>query len=322
MKLHALFLFALLIGRGTLSAQTINLEGSWKFNIGDKAQWASPTFDDADWEYIHAPSPWEDEGFNGYDGFAWYRKKFDGRKLDKNETYYLGLGFIDDTDEVFVNGKLIGFSGSPPPKFKTAFNSERKYTLPTDVVNFIGENTIAIRVYDVTHGGGIVDGDLGIFRLPRSKSMLVDLQGIWSFATSWTNDPITREKDWKNIMVPGAWEHQGYWKYDGFAWYKRTFTLPEKFTNEPLVLVLGKIDDFDKVYLNGKLIGRTNDRKPFGSSQSFSKTRVYDIPAEVLKRNGINTIEILVEDMGNIGGIYEGPVGITTRDNAYRYEDD
>ena len=106
----------------------------------------------ANWEKIYAPSPWEDEGFNGYDGFAWYRKKFDGKELSKDESYYLNLGFIDDCDEVYLNGVLIGFSGSMPPKFKTAFNNERKYPLSNESINFYGMNTLAIRVFDVTLG--------------------------------------------------------------------------------------------------------------------------------------------------------------------------
>ncbi len=311
-------LFSTLLFSTQAFSQLIHLEGQWKFHLSDRSEWSSSDFDDSRWESIYAPSAWEDEGFNGYDGFAWYRKKFDGTKLDKTENYYLSLGFIDDTDEVYVNGTLIGFSGTMPPKFKTAYNQERKYSLPPGILNYDGANTIAIRVYDVTLGGGIIEGNLGIYRSAKSN-LLIDLQGIWSFATSWSGEEIKKESEWKKILVPSPWEHQGFYKYDGYAWYKRTFTLPENFTTDPLVLLVGKIDDFDKVYLNGKLIGSTNDHRPFGLSGSFQKSRVYDIPATALNKKGVNTIEILVEDMGNIGGIYEGPVGITTRMNYERY---
>src|SRR5258708_13073666 len=106
-------------------SQVINLTGEWKFHIDDDVSWSSSTLDDSRWESIHAPSPWEEQGFNGYDGFAWYRKKFDGRTLDRNANYYLGLGFIDDADEVYVNGRLIGFSVSIPPCFNTPYNNNR-----------------------------------------------------------------------------------------------------------------------------------------------------------------------------------------------------
>ncbi|HLZ16893.1 MAG TPA: beta galactosidase jelly roll domain-containing protein [Cyclobacteriaceae bacterium] len=318
MKYLFLFIAASLLKFTPGIAQEVNLKGHWKFHIGDKATWSSTHFDDADWEVIYAPSPWEDEGFNGYDGFAWYRKKFDGHQLEKGENYYLNIGFIDDADEVYLNEKLIGFSGSMPPRFKTAYNSERKYPIPNEAINFDGDNVIAIRVFDVTLGGGIIEGDLGIYRAAKNR-MLVDLQGLWDFVP--VGDREEKENvEWKKIIVPSSWEHQGY-RYDGLAWYKRTFVIDSKIIDrdEDLVLLLGKIDDFDKTYLNGKLIGRTNDGQPFGQSDSYERLRVYPIPLNLLKKKAPNTIEVLVEDMGNIGGIYEGPVGITTRTAYERY---
>lgn len=298
--------------------QEINLRGNWKFHIGDKPIWATIHFDDADWESIYAPSPWEDEGFNGYDGFAWYRKKFDGLKLSKTDTYYLNIGFIDDADEVYINEKLIGFSGSMPPKFKTAYNYERKYPIPSDVINFDGENIVAIRVFDVMQGGGIIEGNLGIYHAPKNR-MLVDLQGLWDFLPVGDNEDKV-DVGWKKIIVPLPWEHQGY-KYDGLAWYKRSFTIDSKIidSNDDLVLLLGRIDDFDKTYLNGKLIGSTNDGMALRQSRSYTKLRAYSIPHNLLKANAPNTIEVLVEDIGETGGIYNGPVGIATRASYEKY---
>lgn len=319
MKHKGILLTVLLLISGTLFSQVIDLRGAWKFHIGDNSSWSSKDFNDASWESIEVPSAWEDQGFNGYDGFAWYRIRFDGRRLNKNEFYYLNLGFIDDADQVFLNGKFVGFSGQLPPKFKTAYNNERRYTLPNDLINFSGMNTIAVRVFDVVHGGGIIDGDIGIYAAGRNNRLLIDLQGIWQFTPSRNEERVKNNLAWENIMVPSPWEYQGYPKYDGFGWYKRTFTIPKDFTKESLVLILGKIDDFDKVYFNGTLIGSTNDHQPFGSSHSYEEVRVYSIPPTLLVRNGINTIEVLVEDTGNIGGIYEGTVGITTRSNYERY---
>lgn len=307
-----LFFFFVLISN-TLSAQVINLKGTWKFHVGDDRSWAAVNFDDSGWDAIQVPAAWEDKGFNGYDGFAWYRIQFDGRKLKKEDVYYLNLGFIDDADEAFLNDKLVGFSGQcPPTRFKTAYNSERKYVLPSQYINFSGVNAIAIRVFDGMNRGGIVDGEIGIFSMNDAGGLLINLQGIWSFAKSREGERVTDKDEWQNIMVPGAWEFQGHSKYDGFAWYKRSFTIPATFTKEELVLLIGKIDDFDKVYINGKLIGSTNDKEGYGRSLSFEKSRAYTIPQTLLKRNGTNVIEVLVEDIGNIGGIYEGIIGITT----------
>lgn len=307
-----LLCFIFLSGYG----QNIKLRGDWKFHIGDNLKWASPEFDDSSWETIWVPSPWEDEGFNGYDGFAWYRKTFNGNLLSRGDQYYLNLGYVDDCDVVYLNGYAIGLSGSMPPKFKTAYNTERKYAIPADIINYNGGNVLAVRVFDVTLSGGIVDGAIGIYKA-RASHMIVDLQGLWDFAV--TRSESVKPDDWNKVMVPSMWEHQGYPKYDGYAWYRKSFELPTSLPSENLYLLAGKIDDFDKVYLNGKLIGATRDNRSMGFSQSYEKLRAYEIPKSILKSEGANLLEVFVEDMGLGGGIYEGPVGVITESNLRRY---
>lgn len=291
----------------TLSAQerVLSLAGYWKFNIGDKPVYALPPYNDNSWKKIRVPGTWEDQGFNGYDGFAWYRLQFDGNRLPDGPLT-LDLGYIDDCDEVYLNGKLIGYSGSFPPKFYTAFDAHRRYAIPDEALNRKGPNVIAVRIFDVTLEGGIVRGDPGIYRRPKSESLLIDLAGIWEFRRGRSD-----RNEWEPIMAPVAWERDGHNHYDGFAWYRKTFILPEGYENRDLLFIGGKMDDFDQTYVNGQLIGSTNDGQRFGRSQSFSRSRVYRIPAHVL-RPGENVITILIEDIGNVGGIYEGPLGITT----------
>ncbi|MEM8568748.1 MAG: sugar-binding domain-containing protein [Bacteroidota bacterium] len=300
-------------------SQLVDLGGRWKFSIGDKKEWAKANFDDSDWESLWVPSKWEEEGFYGYDGFAWYRKEFDGKELPQNEKLYLNLGYIDDADEVYFNGELIGFSGSMPPKFRTAYQAERNYLIPTSLINYSDKNIIAVRIFDATQWGGIIGGDLGVYTVEERSPILIDLQGLWSFALSRSGRPVEDDENWEKIMVPIPWEKQGFRRYDGFAWYRTTFELPEGESKENLILLLGKIDDFDEVYVNGELIGATNDRRRYGRSTSYDQKRAYDIPSHLIKATGKNSIEILVEDIGNVGGIYEGPVGITTKSKYYRY---
>ncbi|MBL6446052.1 beta galactosidase jelly roll domain-containing protein [Fulvivirga sp. 29W222] len=316
LRIVFLSVLSFLINASLAQERLINLEGSWKFSIGDKQSWADPFYDDSSWETIHAPEIWENQGFHGYDGFAWYRKSFDVTNLPKSKSLYLHLGHIDDADEVYLNGKLIGFSGHMPPKFKTAYKAERQYTFPAQYLNKNGPNVIAVRVFDVTREGGISSGRLGIYASSYSSSLIVDLQGVWSFRIDARGYMKT---DWEQIMVPIPWEPQGYENYDGWATYKKSFVLPAGTSVENLVLVLGKIDDFDRTYLNGKLIGITRDDRPLGKSISYYESRAYTIPPGLIKLNEKNTIIIEVEDIGMTGGIWKGPVGVTTATKYYRY---
>ncbi len=294
----------------------VDLRGYWKFNIGDNLDWAKANYDDSRWTEVFVPSDWEDEGFHGYDGFAWYRVGFE-LDLDPSDPHeiYLDLGFIDDIDEVYVNGKLIGRTGTFPPRFKTAYNSRRFYYLPVDVLNLNGVNSLSVRVFDTVLNGGIVSGKIGVYanRYPTRNSIM--LQGLWKFKRGIREEytyPDYNDSDWDNIIVPGFW-HEMKSNIGSFGTYRKSFRLPESMSDsEDLILVLGKIDDFDRVFINGKFIGETYDGRRFGSSTSYSQRRAYAIPPEVLNRYGENIITVEVENIGGNAGIYEGPVGITT----------
>ncbi len=302
----------------------ISLEGRWKFNIGDGKEWGHPDFDDSNWETIPVPAMWENEGFHGYNGFAWYRKMFNGSYLTRNQPLFLFLGYIDDADEVYVNGNLVGKSGSFPPKFATAYKAFRKYMIPSSFINYNGNNLISVRVYDKYGEGGIVGGDVGIYTSKGIPNMVMGLEGTWSFKAGddpqWKNR-YYNDQDWEQIAVPSPWENQGFHRYDGFGWYRKTIRFTEDQLDEPLALVLGKIDDFDQTFFNGKMIGSTNDGRSYGRSWSFSKIRVYDLPADLIKVGQTNTIAIRVMDIGNVGGIYDGPLGILPKSQVKRFLD-
>lgn len=300
----------------------INLEGRWKFSIGDDLKRAEPDYNDRGWTTIPVPAMWEDEGFHGYDGFAWYRNIFNGSYLPKDKPLFLFLGYIDDADEVYLNGHLVGISGSFPPKFSTAHTAFRRYPIPSSFVNFEGNNLISVRVYDKYGEGGIVGGDVGIYTTRGIPVMTVGLEGIWSFRTGddsrWKNRYFN-DDSWDQITAPSPWENQGYRRYDGYAWYRKTIRFTEDQVKEPLVLLLGKIDDFDQTFFNGKLIGSTNDGRPYGHSQSFNEIRMYPIPPELIRVRQTNSIAIRVLDMGNIGGIHAGPIGLLPKSQVREY---
>ncbi len=302
----------------------LNLRGTWKFSIGDQRRWAEPGYDDRNWEQINVPSKWEDQGFYGYDGYAWYRKAFDGRSLsDPHWSYSMFLGYIDDVDEVYLNGHLIGYSGAFPPDYYTAYNAYRKYHIPNEFINFNGKNVIAVRVFDSQIEGGIVKGEVGIFVNRRDKGLSVNLSGMWDFALAPRNAGInnipSEDANWEKVMVPGKWEDHGFRNYDGNAWYKKQVYIPKELANEGVVLILGKIDDFDDVYVNGEKVGTTKNSPDYRQHSAYGKLRTYFVPTNMFKAGQMNTIAILVEDTGADGGIYEGPVGIIKQSEFTRF---
>ncbi len=150
----------------------VNLSGKWKFKIGDNKAWAAEKLNLDEWEDIKVPSSWENQGFPGYDGYAWYRTEFTLGTEYSNSTLQLLLGYIDDVDEVFLNGVKIGQKGSFPPSFWTAYNSERNYQMPAGVIKYNQKNTLAIRVYDAQLDGGILHGNIGIYAKNQPTTMI------------------------------------------------------------------------------------------------------------------------------------------------------
>jgi sialate O-acetylesterase len=305
---------------GQHARRLMNLRGDWKFSIGDREEWASPQYNDSDWEEIYVPQRWEREGFNGYDGFAWYRKTFDGKGLKREKVHLLRLGYIDDVDEVYVNGMKIGFSGSFYPNYYTAWNAERQYVIPPELINYQGENLIAVRVFDQGGEGGIYSGEVGILYLDEEFKDSYYLEGLWKLKVGDRQEyarPDFDDSRWQDIMVPSNWKTIGIFDLNDFAWYRKKFTIPANGKLDEMTLVCGKIDDFDEVFINGVKVGETNDGRPLGRSGSYAKLRVYDIPKGVLKK-GENVVSVRVEDIGANGGIYEGPVLIMPTAEATR----
>lgn len=297
-----------------------NLRGDWKFRMGDNVQWADPQFNDKRWDEIYVPARWEDEGYPGYDGYAWYRKHFDVSSSWMSKDIILEMGRIDDADEVYINGQLVGSTGSFPPDYSSAYDVERSYPIPKELLKPGDDNVIAVKVYDGGGYGGITDGPVGIYERDYSIHPELSLPTVWKFKTGddmeWKESAYD-DGNWKDVRVPAYWETQGFKDYDGYGWYRVKFHIPSDYNNEDLILLVGKIDDFDETYLNGERIGRTGPMPKYKMNRpdgdEYAQMRAYMIPAGILQPGKDNVLAVRVYDCWQGGGIYDGPIGITTR---------
>lgn len=306
--------------------QLINLSGEWRFSISSSDNWKEEAFYDTDWSLIKVPSAWENEGYHGFNGYGFYRKTFFVPAGIGEKGFYLYLGYIDDADVVYLNGVKIGSSGSFPPRFYTAYNAFRKYRIPKGLLKEGMNNTIAVQVYDIGGGGGIVSGDVGIYGERNPMNIDVDLAGEWKFKPGDNDNYRYAEYDdrhWDNIMVPSTWEEQGYNRLNGFAWYRREVFIPAGLKGKMIVLLLGNIDDVDQTFLNGKLVGQIGEfddyRAHEWTNDDWKELRAYFIPAENFKAGKLNTIAVRVYDAREAGGIYKGPVAIIEKDKYVAY---
>lgn len=298
----------------------VNLRGNWKFSVGDDMAWAEKDYDDSNWENVFVPKSWESNGFEEYNGFAWYRKSFKIDGVLNQKFLYLNMGYIDDVDEVYINGKLVGATGNFPPLVKTAYQIPRVYMIPTDLLRGNKKNTIAVRVYDEFNDGGILTGRIGLYVDTDQEKMEVDLRGYWDFECGSQVDKgnlncITYRKG--KILVPGFWEALGYNGLDDVAKYTKEFEYPLLPNILDKCLFLGIIDDWGDVYFNGERLKSYKSAKWKKYRKSNHLTyRIYNIPPKLIMRGGRNKIEVIVSDNGGPGGIYKGPIGIGSMETA------
>ena len=144
---------------------------------GDNLDYAAASFDDSGWKNIKVDKIWEEQGYDPYDGFAWFRFKV-VIPSDLHKQAYLQdslrifLGKINNFDQTFLNGKIIGINGKIVPEntvLDTAFlkapmqlwDYERKYVLSVDDPRILWdkENVIAVRVFDQGGQGGLYTGN-------------------------------------------------------------------------------------------------------------------------------------------------------------------
>ncbi len=142
----------------------------------------------------------------------------------------------------------------------------------------------------------------------------------WKFITG--DDPQWAAPDfddsgWKEIFPGTNWEQQGYGDYDGFAWYRVTFNVPSELKDVAkkyggFNLFLGKIDDVDFTYFNGKLIASSGKLPPEYETE-WNTDRAYRVPAGLILWDQPNTIAVRVFDLLGGGGIYSAPIQFSVR---------
>ncbi len=136
-----------------------------KFITGDDKIYSYPVTDDSKWNDIKTNIVWDAQGYEKYNGYAWYRFHLFIPPALKTKSLWkdslrIFLAKVDDVCEVFVNGTKIGKSGSFPEDkegYITTWNKNQEFHISatSPFLNWGGENILSVRVYDGGGAGGI-----------------------------------------------------------------------------------------------------------------------------------------------------------------------
>ncbi len=160
---------------------------------------------------------------------------------------------------------------------------------------------------------------------------LIDLMGSWYFQYVGAADPYEGEtldketfSSWPQVLPTlGNWEAgfgnvtKEWWANIGWGWYARSFTVPEDFPQDELILSIGYMDDRGEVYVNGTRVGATG-LDEHGQSTDETTWAVYShyaLDPALLNYGGENQILVHVcnDPPYGAGGWYNGPVGIYSK---------
>jgi len=128
----------------------------WKFkldpqNVGQEQKWFAADLDETEWADIKVPAWWEQAGYDGYNGLAWYRCPFDVSPSAKSKTLILAFAAVDGDATVYLNGKRIGVHAGDNA---TGWDKPFEFDV-SNKLRYGSRNQLTVRVLDTRALGGI-----------------------------------------------------------------------------------------------------------------------------------------------------------------------
>ncbi len=143
-------------------------------NFGDE-NCAASNFNDSEWKEMKLPTLWESTSVGDFDGVVWFRKQVVIPAEWRGKDLTLELGPIDDMDETFVNGQLIGkYLGGGFWKVDRVYKVVGSLTRDSLL-------TIAVRVIDTQGGGGIWGNGKKLALYKDNIDTGISLEGNWKY---------------------------------------------------------------------------------------------------------------------------------------------
>ncbi|OAB25344.1 DUF1680 family protein [Flavobacterium fryxellicola] len=188
------FLFAC-ASTGTVFSQELSINGKWKYITNtDQPEFSKANFNDSSWADLDRLE-WKDDIKTTAVRVLWLRKKVFipsslKKEYEKTGSLSLSMGKIRQSDETYLNGKLIGSN--------TSGDTNRNYLIEQDHILWDKENILAIRM---THWGHFL-----ISKTPTFKSASADL--FFKYSTNLKNGdiatPIANESLYYQINISNS----------------------------------------------------------------------------------------------------------------------
>lgn len=191
----------------------------WRGLSGDAAgdePWNKP--DRLEWTPFPSISYWDEwkgGAFKDFNGYVWARRTVTLTAAQAAGGATLSLGVIDDSDETFVNGKVVANSFS--------WSDARRYAVPAGHWR-AGTNEIVVLVGDSWGNGGF-QGPADVLKLTFADGSTMPIGDGWSYAIATNKAGGAPRPPWDQIAGLGLIHNAmvaplGPIRLDGIAWYQ------------------------------------------------------------------------------------------------------
>lgn len=288
----------------------LNLNTRWNTKNSDSAAFSNPDYNDSHWRYerqlylalIKKPG-----------GYSWFRKSFIVPDHIPGDSLILQLSLWDIHAQVYLNGVKIADS-CYVRNGNVCCNLPRKYLLQNK------NNLLAVRSKssNIFRNENVISYDDKVIRSVASEVNLTKNWKIMKGDNLVWKDPLFNDSSFIPIEVPGFWE-KIYKNYDGIAWYRLHFSYSGA-SNKKMLLLLGKIDDYCEVYINGiKVGGSIPDTIVKPELTAYNALNAFQFNSSILSRNNVMAVRVL--DTQIDGGIYSEPLCLLSMDDFYRFHE-
>lgn len=219
------------------------------------------------------------------EGYGWYAHVFDVPQNYNGLDLIVDLGVIDDTDETYLNGCLVGTTGKLGVPNGQAWCTDRQYRIPAEYVRTHG-NVLSTHVWNLWGLGGMIGP-------PVIKASFAPSDAKWNLAfiadnaapSSGLNQATTCEQalslcfsrskpEWKSSPVPwkslNNWPGNVHYAVFSFAFNFDDDKVSSCYFEQPVVLDLGPVFDVASVFLNNRRIALCG-RFPNGNEEAFTE---------------------------------------------------
>ena len=157
---------------------------------GIPERWYDTTYDKSQWDVLRVPGLWTDDRLSGVDGVVWTTTEIDVPERLAGREAMLSLGIIDDDDETWLNGYMIGATAG--------YDIKRLYHVPEGVLK-AGKNQLTVKIID-NHGGGGCYGASDLYFLQVGNERLSILDNDWRYKVAVDNEAFEYVEDGPNAF--------------------------------------------------------------------------------------------------------------------------